>query len=90
MMAWEPQWRYSGGPAIGDYIQVDWEYPTSGDSGRHEGLVVAVNEDGVVKMSPEGPSEVERENPYAVRWRKGALPEYDEASDRRELEETGV
>jgi len=83
MISWEPQWRTHGAPAVGDYIQVEWSYPDTGECGAHEGLVTRCD-GALVFTAPHGPVRPDGTHHDAVRWRLG-FPAEQAKIERRAL-----
>ena len=79
-IVWEPEWRYSGVPIVGDYIQVKcW----CGEI--DEGFVVSVESMlGSILVELSGDDFCQHR--YMVCWRKGALPEFSTIGLRRSVD----
>ena len=69
-VVWEPTWRVTGAPNVGDFIQVEAYFLFyGGPIERMQGMVIKVNGKQVT-LSP-----FISDDWFAIRWRKGFPPE---------------
>lgn len=67
------EWQYSRRPDVGDYIQLRVESEITAERRTVEGFVTRTTEEGMVSLySPENWDDFW----IWLRWRRGALPEY--------------
>lgn len=78
---WEKEWRYSGCPDIGDYIQLRATCLLGGCKRQFEGFVLSI-EDSIVTIV----GMVHRCPFKAVCWRKRIVPMKDDIRDEKQKE----